>query len=309
MRHNDHLRVKERRLHRANPVLQQIVIAGTTVPDPSVVSALRAEFPSLAIRNGFDDKPGAFVRASQWRHPGFDIYAHDARIDALDEVGPFALGVIDDAPPSAAVEIATRCQRAIRRRNDASRVASFDTVLSAHRALHDRSKPLVRADYNHALDTWQWLLRLEPKAALAVQLAALFHDIERLESEAERRVEHEAPDYQLFKNRHAAAGAEQAAKVLQRCGIETSVCRRAAELIARHEQRETGDAELLLLNDADALSFFSLNSTGYADYFGPEHTRRKLAYTLARLGPEARRHLPSIHLRSDVRELFASCTE
>ena len=59
-----------------------------------------------------------------------------------------------------------------------------------------------------------------------------------------------------------------------------------------------------MLNDADALSFFSLNSSGYADYFGPEQTRKKVAYTWNRMGAHAREKLRGVRLRDDVRTLL-----
>jgi hypothetical protein len=298
---------------RGARVLEQIVITNgngkASHVTPVLIGELAAQFPSVYI-TAMDLRAEAdvAVRASDWRRREFDVYRFDYDVDCAVEVDDFILQVIDDdAPRSAALEILNRCQRAIRRRNRHSQGKRFESVLSAHRALHDLDKPLVRADYNHALDTWQWLLRLAPDASPALQLAALFHDVERLRSEADARVEHRADDYVAFKQRHAAAGAEIASETLARCGIDTATRDRVAQLIAGHEQRSSDDAEVSLLNDADALSFFSLNSTGFADYFGPEHTRRKLDYTLARLGDTARAHLASIHLRSDVRELLASC--
>jgi hypothetical protein len=301
-------------LHGSRGMLGQIVVtsegASGTQVTPALIRDLAAQFPSVYI-TAMDRQPddAIVVRATEWRRFDFDVYGFDAALDSVDDEEDVILHVVDDDPPrSAAVEILNRCQRAMGRRNRHSHGARFDRVLNAHRALHDLDKPLVRADYNHALDTWQWLLRLAPDASLPLQLAALFHDIERLQSEADVRVEQHAPDYVEFKERHAAAGASMAADVLRRCGNDNATCGRVAALIARHEQRAAEDEEASLLTDADALSFFSLNSTGFADYYGPEHTRRKLDYTLARLGTSARAFLESIHLRNDVRELFASCS-
>jgi hypothetical protein len=56
-----------------------------------------------------------------------------------------------------------------------------------------------------------------------------------------------------------------------------------------------------VLADADALSFFSLNSPGFADYYGAEHTRKKVRYTLGRMSSGAVRRLTSIRLRDDIR--------
>jgi hypothetical protein len=201
------------------------------------------------------------------------------------------------------MEVLNRCQRAIGRRNRHSHGQLFDRVLRRHRALHDLDKPLVRADYNHAVDVWQWMLRLDGSASLAAQLAALFHDIERLASEADVRIEHLAPDYQDFKDAHARAGAATTRQILLDAGVPTAVCDRVTELVAAHE-RQSADPEVALLNDADALSFFSLNSSGYADYYGPEQTKKKVAYTLARMRDAARAKLASVRLRADVAALL-----
>lgn len=205
-----------------------------------------------------------------------------------------------------AIEVMTRCQRFVDRRNAASATRLWDDARAAHEALHDCSMPLVLADLEHAVDTWQWVLRLEPDASLAVQLAALFHDVERLESEAERRVEQLAPDYVAFKTKHAQRGGQLAEHVLRMVGAEPETAARVRDIVAAHEERGRDD-EVDLLNDADGLSFFSLNSPGYADYFGPDQTRKKVAYTFARLGPSARRRLTrTVRLREDVRAHLAA---
>jgi hypothetical protein len=269
-------------------------------------TTLAAEFPSLAFTGGAPalDLPFLTVTAERWESQSFNFYALDGELDALAESreGPFALVL----PVWIAGEVLTRCQRWADRRNGASRGPLFDRVLATHREAHDLAKPLVRADYDHALDTWQWLLRLAPDAGLAVQLAALFHDIERLISEADARVEHRAADYQVFKDAHAARGAELADALLEEAGVDAEVRRRAARLITLHEQPPEAadpDAEAIsLLNDADALSFFSLNSVGYLDYFGPEQTRKKVDYTLRRLRPAARSYLAGMRLPATVAE-------
>ncbi|HWN71341.1 MAG TPA: DUF4202 family protein, partial [Haliangium sp.] len=164
-------------------------------------------------------------------------------------------------------------------------------------------KPLVRADLDHALDTWQWMLRLDPAASLAAQVAALFHDIERLVSEADVRVEQHALDYRAFKDEHARRGGAMTRAALATTGLDQDTIDRAAELVQGHEQPGC-HAERLLLNEADALSFFSLNSTGFLRYYGLEHTRRKIAYTLARLRESVRWRLARIGYHPAVAELL-----
>jgi len=261
--------------------------------------------------------PCLSLALEQWESQTFNFYELDGQLDALAESqdGPFALVLRGSAEELArsARGVLTRCQRWMDRRNQSSRGPHFDRVLKKHREAHDLAKPLVRADYNHTLDTWQWMLRLAPDAGLAVQLAALFHDVERLISEADARVEHRAASYQGFKNEHAARGAKMAAALLGEAGVDAETRRRAARLIAVHESPAAPgdpDAEAVdLLNDADALSFFSLNSVGYLDYFGPEPTRRKVAFTLGRLRPTARRHLSGLRLPAMVEAAVAETLE
>lgn len=277
------------------------VCAPRDVGRDGVSSRLVSEFPSVYVR--FDEALEPHVRASDWQRPDFDTWAFDVAIDELAS-DPFSLRIADDArDPAFPLEVLNRCQRHIGRRNRHSQGQLFTRVLRRHRALHDLEKPLVRADYNHSLDVWQWVLRLECDASLALQLAALFHDVERLVSEADERVEHLAADYQSFKDAHARGGAEITLQVLAEAGVAEPVRARVAELIARHE-RQSDDPEIALLNDADALSFFSLNSHGYARYFGPEQTKKKVAYTWNRMREGARTKLSTIRLRPDVRGML-----
>lgn len=289
---------------------------GTPVGAAPELCPLAAEFPTVQIgavdERGREEIPFFTLAAAEWEHPAFGFYEFDARVNDLAEQTagrPFGLRLLGppERLPAMAFEVLTRCQRLTDRRNHDSCGPEFDRVLRCHRELHDLGKPLVRADHSHSLDTWQWMLRLHRGTSLASQLAALFHDVERLIAEADVRVEQRAPVYQEFKDAHARRGAGMAVEVLADAGIDEPTCRRVARLIAGHEQPpfpgEPYAEELALLNDADALSFFSLNSPGYMDYFGPEATRRKVAFTLARLRPVARRRLAHMRLRPDVAAL------
>ncbi|WP_437587416.1 DUF4202 family protein [Sorangium sp. So ce1000] len=283
---------------------------GPPLLSASDTAALSGEFPDVEIESGVSGPSGdalhAVVDARAWRSSALDLWALDTGLHALDARGPFGLrleGLDRAGAARAAYEVLTRCQRFIRRRNLASATAVFARILGRHRELHDLDRPLVRADYDHAIDVWQWMLRLDPRAGVAVQAAALFHDVERLVSEADVRIEHRAPDYQAFKDEHARRGAELARAALDGVGLPPDVLERIGALVASHE-RPGNDAELALLNDADALSFFSLNSAGFLDGYGPEHTRAKVAYTLRRLRPEARALLPRIRCRPEVEAMI-----
>jgi len=229
----------------------------------------------------------------------FDHALHEAQ----DRGGPCTFAVVGegDALLRTVVGVALRYQRLWPRRNVQAGDVDFDLVLRAHRALHALEKPLVRADYEHALDVWQWTVALSPEASRAVQVAALFHDIERLASEADVRIEQNAPDYSTFKVDHARRGADMTRAVLASIA-EPALVERVCALVARHE-RPDADPELALLNDADALSFFALNSAGFFAYYGPEHTAMKVDYTWKRITSErARRALEDVRLERFIGE-------
>jgi hypothetical protein len=270
-------------------MLQRVAITDHELDD------LRVEFPTIAFEREVDGAP--VIDGEHWAEA-----TSFAPFDRLAERAGGAIAIRGSA--KTALEVLTRYQRFIERRNVSSNDATFSTVLAAHRAIHDTTKPLVKADLDHALDTWQWMLRLEPSATAAAQLAALFHDIERLESEADARIEHRATDYQAFKDAHAATGAARTHTMLLALGVATDIALETRNLVANHERRR-GNRQIDLLNDADALSFFSLNSAGYVDYFGPEQTKQKMRYTLGRLSLRARQRLPGVRLRPDVRALLA----
>ncbi|MFL6246548.1 MAG: DUF4202 family protein [Thermoanaerobaculia bacterium] len=285
-------------------MLEELAVFSRSAAQDAGRAALGAEFPTVFVHfelSGSEDAlPG--LRASDWLRRDFDTWAFDCAIDELAST----LVVDDDTgidTTAFALQVLTRCQRHVDRRNQHSQSQLFARVLRRHRELHDLSKPLVRADYNHALDVREWLLRLDRNASFALQLAALFHDIERLASEADVRVEHLAANYQTFKDAHARRGAEMTDAVLAEAGVDARTRDRVAELVMAHE-RPSADAELALLNDADALSFFSLNSSGYADYFGPEQTQKKVAYTWNRMSTHAREKLRGVRLRDDVRAML-----
>ena len=280
------------------PPLRRLLLDATGHDD---LGTLPVEFPTLRIGPlGAAPVPvDVVVDARAWRSaPRFDAFDEAVERRVADVVA-----IRGEGAAAIAGEVVTRWQRFVDRRNEASIGPAFDAVLRIHAGLHDTTKPLVKADRDHALDTWQWMLRLEPKVGLAAQLAALFHDVERLESEPDRRVEHHAPDHQAFKDAHARRGAELASAALREAGVSEDVIERVRALIASHERRDVDPAGDLL-NDADGLSFFSLNSPGYLAYFGADQTRRKIAYTLGRLGEEARRRLQGVRLCPDVRRLF-----
>ncbi|MFP2931090.1 DUF4202 family protein [Pyxidicoccus sp. 3LG] len=289
-------------------MLRQLLLSDFGTEGPAAGNGwalVQAEFPTVVVGPLSAGRGTRVLRldVSEWGSLSFDPFEWDGRVfgaaESSEQLALHLEGARGEALVIAALEILTRYQGLVGRRNEASSVRLFDRVLARHRALHDLARPLVRADYQHALDAWQWALRLRPDANLAVQAAALFHDVERLLTDANRRVEHRAPGHQA----HSARGAELTCQVLGEVGADEATCRRVKELVARHEQPGK-DADLALIDDADSLSFFSLNASAFIRYFDPEHSRHKVASTLARLRPEQLRRLGQMRLAPAVKNLL-----
>jgi hypothetical protein len=243
---------------------------------------------------------GVEIPAAAWVRDDADLLVFDQAVhrgeDAAERLELVIL--LDNAGESeqrAVAEIRNRYQRLVPLMNKASRGPRFRTVLARHRALYDLSRPRVRLDHEHALDAWQWLLRLEPDADLVLQIAALFRDVARLDADPPEAPPPEA-DYESHRRAHAERGRKLLQEVL--CGLELDPleCSRAEELVKKSAGAGR-EFELQLLHDAEALSFFALTSWAFGRYFGAEHTRRKAIYTLRRMSPRARRLLARVELR------------
>ncbi|MET0402063.1 MAG: DUF4202 family protein [Cystobacter sp.] len=296
-------------------MLQQLLLSETEsgaeaarYSSPGAFALLRTEFPTLAVGLRAPGEGGAQVRleAPEWRAPLFDPSLWDERVFGAATARPdeclrlHLTGAPRPALETTALEVLTRYQGLIGRRNAASEGALFDALLTRHRALYELSRPHALSNYRHALDTWQWVLRLEPQADLALQAAALFHDVEQPGSEPPARLQPLGRDDQ---DAHAGRSAALTHEVLRELGLEPGLGERVRRLILHHERSATAPG-LALLNDADALSFFSLQASGFARAFPRSQTRRTVARTLGRLRPQQRWRLARIRLAPQVRRLL-----
>lgn len=259
-------------------------------------AVLEREFPTIRVERG---APGSgdtiTIDDFAWRG-SFDVGRFDEVIERADPL--VSIAIRGDDAIGVACEVLARYQRCLPRRNQASSSALFDAVLDTHARLYGAPDPLAKADHDHALDAWQWVVRLEPNAGIAAQLAALFHDFDRLAGEPHERIEHRARDREAT----ASGVGDRVYELLVGTGVAASDAARTRELVGR-QHVSPGDPDVLLVDDADALSFLSLQSCRYADHFGLAQTRRKVAFTVGRLRPIARDKLRLIRLRPDVDRL------
>jgi len=142
----------------------------------------------------------------------------------------------------------------------------------------------VPEDPGHADNTLEWLLRLQPNAGEALQLAALAHDIDRAIEEVKvRRADFD--DYDAFKAAHARHGAELLRPMLTACGLARKLVDEACRLVVVHEVG--GDADSDLLKDADSISYFDVNLPLYFQREGWEETLRRSQWGYRRLSTRA----------------------
>ena len=138
----------------------------------------------------------------------------------------------------------------------------------------------VPEDPIHAENTLEWLLKLDPAADQALQIAVLAHDIDRaVEVQKVRRADFTS--YDAFKAAHARNGAAILREILDRCGVAKSVADEACRLVTLHEVG--GDPRSDLLKDADSISYFEVNMPMYYQREGWEETRRRCSWGYRRL--------------------------
>jgi hypothetical protein len=277
-------------IQTAPPNLQELRLVACEEVDHTV---LLREFPTIALTRGDASKPGdTVIDDFAWRG-AFDL----ARFDEAVLAAPAApIAVRGGDAVGVALEVLGRYQRLLCRRNAWSQGRAFEAVLSVLAALPS-TPPFLKEDVDHALDTWQWVVRLDPAASLRTQLAALVHELDRVAGDSRERLEHRARGDSAKDSRTLL----HAIQLLRDAGISHEEALAVRDIVAGHPDQER---DSLLLDDADALSFLSLGSSRYADHFGHAQTRRKVAFTVGRLGDVARQRLALVRLRPDVARLL-----
>jgi hypothetical protein len=149
----------------------------------------------------------------------------------------------------------------------------------------------VPEDPCHADNTLEWLLRLEPDADEALQLAALAHDIDRaIERIKVRRADFD--NYDAFKAAHARNSAEILRPILTACGVERNIVEEACRLVEFHEVG--GDPGSDLLKDADSISYFDVNLPLYFQREGWDETKRRCIWGYGRLSARGKKIIESM---------------
>lgn len=137
-------------------------------------------------------------------------------------------------------------------------VSAIEPLLTRIRSIIEGSP--VPEDLTHSANTLEWLLRLEPHADEALQIAAFGHDIERAVSS--RRINKaDFNSFDEFKAAHAMNSARILTEILEEGSVEKSMIEEVFRLVRLHETG--GDGRSDLLKEADSLSFFEVNLPYY----------------------------------------------
>jgi len=151
-------------------------------------------------------------------------------------------------------------------------------------------------DIRHLYRTEYWIKKLEPRADIALRLAALTHDAER----ALKDVEKYHAQYKAMKHgmqdtahleQHQRIGARIVGNFLKHQNANPEIIQSVKKLILKHETG--GTPEQNLIKDADSVSFFENNIpyflTTIAARVGILKTREKIDWMFNRItAPQAR---------------------
>jgi hypothetical protein len=143
----------------------------------------------------------------------------------------------------------------------------------------------VPEDPRHAENTLKWLLKLEPDADEALQIAALGHDIDRA-VEARKVQRADFADYDAFKAAHARNSAVILKEIMEECGVAGDIMAEVNRLVCLHEVG--GDPRADRLKDADAVSYFDVNLPLYYARNGREETLSRCVWGYRRLSAQMR---------------------
>lgn len=145
---------------------------------------------------------------------------------------------------------------------------------------------LVPEDLSHSKNTLEWLLKLDPDADEALQIAALGHDIERAIDG--RKVKREDfKNYDKFKDAHASNSAKVMTEIMEECDISKRLTDDIFSLVRYHEKGNTKRADNL--RDADSISFFHVNVPYYFIRNGAEETKKRCLWGCRRLSGHLKR--------------------
>lgn len=145
-------------------------------------------------------------------------------------------------------------------------------------------------EISHAENTLFWVKKLKPSASLALQIAALAHDIER--GILPRFMDKDFESHEEYKKAHSEKGAKILEDILKKYDIDKKIIIEATNLVRLHEVGGNTDADIL--RDADSISFFDNNLDFYIGYKGMAGAIKQVKYKFDRCSPRAQKYIENL---------------
>jgi hypothetical protein len=168
----------------------------------------------------------------------------------------------------------------------------FDFVLEEIKTITKNATD--KTEYYHSQSVWQWVLKLRPDADIALQIAALGHDIDR-SFEDYRIMKAKFATYDEYKKEHALLSAKITCDILKKHNFDQATIDKVKNLIENHEVGGEGDVEVL--KEADSITFFS-SLPHYRQTHTQKETTDKIKFMYNRLNETAKSIINQIDFKN-----------
>lgn len=145
----------------------------------------------------------------------------------------------------------------------------------------------------HLIRTVFWVKEIYPKADLAMEIAALVHDIDRAiplrdgEVEVKNNDTWDSEEYLLW---HGKRSADLTAEKLQQHGVDEELTKKVKDLVTYHEVGGSEEKDAIM--DADSISFLENNIERFISKIDSKDSiRKKIDYMYNRISSEKAREL------------------
>lgn len=168
----------------------------------------------------------------------------------------------------------------------------------------------IDGEKNHASNVYKLVQEIEKNASIALQIAALFHDVDRIITPgvgAGFKGDRASKEYREHKKAHANRSANYICPLLLNNGLSKSLVDRVKFLIQHHD--DTGkeiehidDEELNILVSADSLSFFDTIVANLYKEEGEERLKDKVRFMVQKMPKFGKKLLQSQTLENKIFE-------
>ena len=139
----------------------------------------------------------------------------------------------------------------------------------------------------------EWVLRLDPDASVALQLAARAHHLRRWVVPRDTYPEGRA-GYLRWRRAQKQRHADELRELLERCGVDVPTVERASAIVAKVGLGS--DPEVQVFEDAVCLTFLQTQLGATADRIDDDRMVAVIAKTLAKMSPAGRAAALTIEL-------------